>query len=215
MAVAGLIFASFMAIVRHVGSTLDPIQVAFLRYGLGLVFMLPFFLRLNIADFQSARFGLHAIRGVLHAGGVMCWFYAMSRIPIAEVTAIGFTAPVFATIGAALFLGEKVRLRRILAVLIGLLGALIIIRPGIVAIELCIVNAYRGATLCNIRSYVKSINTKGNRPSSCSVSIGICNTYNYDPCLSCMARTELRRVVMDGFDSGFGNFGSPMHGARF
>ena len=66
----------------------------------------------------------------------MCWFYAMSRIPIAEVTAIGFTAPVFATIGAALFLGEKVRLRRILAVLIGLLGALIIIRPGIVAIEL-------------------------------------------------------------------------------
>ncbi len=136
MALAGLIFASFMAIVRHVGSTLDPIQVAFLRYGLGLVFMLPFFLRLNIADFQSARFGLHAIRGVLHAGGVMCWFYAMSRIPIAEVTAIGFTAPVFATIGAALFLGEKVRLRRILAVLIGLLGALIIIRPGIVAIEL-------------------------------------------------------------------------------
>ena len=126
MALAGLIFASFMAIVRHVGSTLDPIQVAFLRYGLGLVFMLPFFLRLNIADFQSARFGLHAIRGVLHAGGVMCWFYAMSRIPIAEVTAIGFTAPVFATIGAALFLGEKVRLRRILAVLIGLLGALII-----------------------------------------------------------------------------------------
>ena len=43
MALAGLIFASFMAIVRHVGSTLDPIQVAFLRYGLGLVFMLPFF----------------------------------------------------------------------------------------------------------------------------------------------------------------------------
>ena len=45
MALAGLIFASFMAIVRHVGSTLDPIQVAFLRYGLGLVFMLPFFLQ--------------------------------------------------------------------------------------------------------------------------------------------------------------------------
>ena len=165
MAVAGLIFASFMAIVRHVGSTLDPIQVAFLRYGLGLVFMLPFFLRLNIADFQSARFGLHAIRGVLHAGGVMCWFYAMSRIPIAEVTAIGFTAPVFATIGAALFLGEKVRLRRILAVLIGLLGALIIIRPGIVARVGRIVDAYRGATFCNIRSYVKSINTKETGPA--------------------------------------------------
>ena len=53
MALAGLIFASFMAIVRHVGSTLDPIQVAFLRYGLGLVFMLPFFLQLNVADFGA------------------------------------------------------------------------------------------------------------------------------------------------------------------
>ncbi len=60
----------------------------------------------------------------------------MSRIPIADVTAIGFTGPVFATIGAALFLGEKVRVRRILAVLIGLLGAIIILRPGFAEIEL-------------------------------------------------------------------------------
>lgn len=135
MAIAGLIFASFMAIVRYVGTSMNPIQVAFLRYGLGLVFMLPFFLRVNLADLRSARFGLHAVRGVMHACGVMAWFYAMSRIPIAEVTAIGFTAPVFATIGAAFFLGEKVRARRIIAVTIGLLGAVIILRPGVTEID--------------------------------------------------------------------------------
>ena len=135
MALAGLIFASFMAIVRHVGTSMNPIQVAFLRYALGLAFMLPFFLRLNLADLRSARFGLHAIRGMLHAIGVMAWFYAMSRIPIAEVTAIGFTAPVFATIGAAVFLGETVRTRRIIAVVLGLVGAVIILRPGVSEID--------------------------------------------------------------------------------
>jgi drug/metabolite transporter (DMT)-like permease len=136
MGMAGMIFASFMGIVRHVGTSLDPIQVAFLRYGLGLIFMLPFFLQVNLVDLRNARFGLHAFRGILHACGVMCWFYAMSRIPIADVTAIGFTGPVFATIGAAVFLGETVKIRRIVAVTIGLLGAVIILRPGFVEIEL-------------------------------------------------------------------------------
>jgi drug/metabolite transporter (DMT)-like permease len=135
MALAGLIFASFTAIVRHVGTSMNPIQVAFMRYALGLVFMLPFFLQINLADFRAARFGLHGIRGVMHAAGVMCWFYAMAHIPIAEVTAMGFTAPVFATIGAALFLGEKVRARRIIAVVVGLLGAIVILRPGFVEIH--------------------------------------------------------------------------------
>jgi drug/metabolite transporter (DMT)-like permease len=135
MAVAGLIFASFMAIVRHVGTSMNPIQVAFMRYGLGMAFMLPFFLQVNLADLRSARFGLHAVRGILHAIGVMAWFYAMSRIPIAEVTALGFSAPVFATVGAALFLGEKVRARRIIAVVIGLVGAVVILRPGFVELD--------------------------------------------------------------------------------
>jgi len=135
MAVAGLIFASFTAIVRYVGSSMNPIQVSFMRYALGLVFMLPFFVKISVADLRAANFKLHAIRGVLHAIGVLCWFYAMAHIPIAEVTAMGFTAPVFATIGAALFLGEKVRARRIIAVVIGLLGAVVILRPGFVEIH--------------------------------------------------------------------------------
>ena len=135
MAIAGLIFASFMAIVRHVGTSMNPIQVSFMRYALGSIFLLPFFLRVNLADLRSARFGLHATRGVLHAVGVMAWFYAMSRIPITEVTALGFTAPVFAVLGAALFLGERVGVRRVAAVVVSLFGALIILRPGFAEID--------------------------------------------------------------------------------
>ncbi|MCZ6511055.1 MAG: DMT family transporter, partial [Alphaproteobacteria bacterium] len=67
---------------------------------------------------------------------VSLWFFAMARIPIAEVTALGFTAPIFTTIGAALFLGEKMKMRRIGAVLIGFGGTLIILRPGFEAISI-------------------------------------------------------------------------------
>ena len=60
----------------------------------------------------------------------MLWFYAMARIPIAEVTALGYTAPIFVTLGAAIFFGETLHLRRIMAVVTGFAGAMIIIRPG-------------------------------------------------------------------------------------
>ena len=74
---------------------------------------------------------MHAARGFVHGLGVMLWFYAMQRIPIAEVTAIGYTSPIFVTIGAAMFLGERLALRRVAAVLVAFLGALVILRPGL------------------------------------------------------------------------------------
>jgi drug/metabolite transporter (DMT)-like permease len=69
-------------------------------------------------------------RGLVHGVAVMLWFYAMARIPIAEVTALGYTAPIFVTLGAAFFFGERLHLRRIMAVAAGFAGAMIILRPG-------------------------------------------------------------------------------------
>lgn len=135
IALSGLIFSSFMALVRHVGATMDPIQTSFLRYGFGLLFLAPFFVKVRWPDVAAANWKLHTVRGLMHGTGVMLWFYAMSRIPLAEVTAIGFTNPVFATIGAALFLGEKIRLPRIAAVVVGLFGALLIVRPGFAEVD--------------------------------------------------------------------------------
>ena len=62
--------------------------------------------------------------------GVILWFYAMARIPIAEVTALGYTAPIFVTVGAAFFFGERLHFRRIAAVAVAFLGTLVILRPG-------------------------------------------------------------------------------------
>ncbi len=135
MALAGVLFVAVTGIVRHLGSDMNPVQAAFIRYAMGIVIMTPLLLRVRWSRFVSRRPGLYLARGAVHGAGVMLWFYAMAHIPIAEVTALGFTAPIFTTIGAALFLGEKVRARRVGAVLMGFAGALIILRPGVAVID--------------------------------------------------------------------------------
>ena len=82
---------------------------------------------------QTALFGL---RGLVHALGVILWFFAMTRIPLAEVTAMGYLTPVLVTLGAALILGEGFALRRLLAIVAAFSGALIVLRPGLREIDL-------------------------------------------------------------------------------
>jgi len=76
------------------------------------------------------------VRGVVHGLGVCLWFFAMARIPIAEVTALSYLTPVLMTIGAAVFFGEKLYARRIMAIFFGLLGVFIILRPGFTQISI-------------------------------------------------------------------------------
>ncbi len=137
MLVTGLLFVGVTGVVRHLGSDMSPMQAAFIRYVFGVVLIAPVFLRLggrarlfSGESLLPRRLGLHALRGLVHGVGVMLWFYAMARIPIAEVISLGFLAPIFTTIGAALFLGERLNAHRIGAVLIGFGGAMIILRPG-------------------------------------------------------------------------------------
>ncbi|MEP3786992.1 DMT family transporter [Ascidiaceihabitans sp.] len=130
MLVTGLSFVAVTALVKWMGPTMPPAQSAFLRYLLGLVFLLPMIRELRSATVTLRQWKLFGLRGFLHAFGVMLWFFAMTRIPIAEVTAMNYLAPVYVSIGAAIFLGERLALRRIMAVVIALVGAAIILRPG-------------------------------------------------------------------------------------
>ena len=115
-------------------------QAAFIRYAFGTLLVLPIFYRLLQKDSFRApsiiQYKLYALRGLAHGVAVMLWFYAMARIPIAEVTAIGYTSPIFTTIGAAIFLGEVFHARRIVAIVIAFIGAMVILRPGFQTIEL-------------------------------------------------------------------------------
>ncbi len=135
MVLASFTFALFMLIARIGADDLHVVQVAFMRYFMSLVLVLPVLARLGVAGFWGLNLRLHGLRGAAHGLAVVGWFYALTQMPIAEVSAIGFTGPVFITIGAALFLGERVGVHRWGAVAVGLVGALIIIQPGVVPLN--------------------------------------------------------------------------------
>ena len=130
MVFTGFCFVGVTALVKMLGTRLPAPQTAFLRYAFGLVLVLPALKAVLAAKITRKQLGILSVRGAVHTGGVILWFFAMARIPIADVTAMNYVSPVYVTIAAALFLGEKLAFRRIIAVSLGLVGALIILRPG-------------------------------------------------------------------------------------
>jgi drug/metabolite transporter (DMT)-like permease len=85
---------------------------------------------------KSRQLSLYGLRVAVSLFSMLAWFYALALIPIGEVTAISFLAPVFGTLGAIFLLGERVRLRRWTAIIVGFLGAMIILRPGMAPLGL-------------------------------------------------------------------------------
>ena len=130
MVVSCMLFAIVMVAVRMLLHDLPPTQTAFLRYVVGIGLLMPFVGRQIPQIWRSPARGGFLARGILHAIAVSFWFYSIKVIPLADVNAILNLGPVWATIGAALFLGERLRLRRIMAILVSFAGAMIIIKPG-------------------------------------------------------------------------------------
>lgn len=128
---SGLSFVGVTGIVRALGTDIPAAQSAFIRFAWGVVFLLPTLIGILRAGIPASVWRLHLGRGVLHIAAVIFWFYAMARIPVAEVTAIGYLNPVLLTLGTAVFLGEKLAARRMAAIGVALIGALIVLRPGL------------------------------------------------------------------------------------
>lgn len=129
MILAAASFASLTTIIRKMSGSMHPFELAFFRNLFGLMFMLPWLFRVGFSVLKTERLPMHIFRSSIGLVAMLCWFVAVSLMPIAEVTALSFTTPLFATIGAALFLGETVRVRRWAATVAGLIGALVIVRP--------------------------------------------------------------------------------------
>ena len=129
MVVTGLLFVGVTALVKYLGTDIPAPQAAFIRYALGLVFLLPMIRPILRADLSAKQWGLFAARGLAHSIGVALWFFAMARIPIADVTAMNYLAPIYVTIGAALFLGERLTIFKILLTLV-IFAGVILLRLG-------------------------------------------------------------------------------------
>jgi drug/metabolite transporter (DMT)-like permease len=126
---AGLTFVFLNTWMRSLSLQLDPFQTQFLRYVFGLAVMLPLIMRSGIAAYRPRHIGGQFVRGAVHTLGLGLWFTALPFIALADTTAIGFTGPIFIMLGAAWFLGERMRWERWVAALLGLGGVLIVVAP--------------------------------------------------------------------------------------
>lgn len=138
MVVSTLCFTALHAGVRQLTAVgdLHPFEAAFFRNLFGLLAFAPWFLRVRRGALRTSKLKLHALRGALQVVGMLAFFSALKLSPLAEVSALSFTAPLFASLGATLFLGEIMRLRRWSALMLGFLGALVIVRPGFETLSL-------------------------------------------------------------------------------
>ena len=135
MVVTTILFVGVTATVRYLEGEVPAPQAAFLRYAIGTLLLTPSLI--SLAKFRPGKPLLQkfVLRGLVHSIGVTLWFYAMSVMPVAEVTAIGFLTYIFVSIGACIFLKERLHKHRLTAILFSFAGAMIILRPGFKIIE--------------------------------------------------------------------------------
>ena len=135
MVLTTILFVGVTATVRYLEGEVPAPQAAFLRYAIGTLFLIPSLISLTKIKPDKPLLQKFVLRGLVHSIGVTLWFYAMSVMPVAEVTAIGFLTYIFVSIGASIFLKEKLHRHRLAAILISFIGALIVLRPGFKIIE--------------------------------------------------------------------------------
>ncbi len=135
MIVSTVFFSVMHATIRHVSQDLHPFQIAFFRNFFGLIVFLPIIVQRGVGVFHTARLGLHVVRAMLNMLAMFSFFYALSITPIAKVTALSFTSPLFMAVLSVIVLGERMRARRWTATILGFVGTLVILRPGIEAVD--------------------------------------------------------------------------------
>jgi drug/metabolite transporter (DMT)-like permease len=170
MLATGVAFVGVNGIVRHLGTDLPAAQSAFIRFGFGLMVLAPAIWGARATRFPPDVLRLFGWRGALHVAAVILWFYAMARVPVAEMAAIGFLNPVIVLVIAGLLLGEGLGRGRVVSVVVALTGALVVLRPGLREVSVGHL-AQLGATLCFAVSYIFAKRLSGLAPASVVVAV--------------------------------------------
>ena len=135
MILSAFCFAITAGLIRYATREVHPFEAAFLRSFSGLIFMLPLVMRGGLAKISIKRPRLHILRGIISGIGTLMWSSALAVLPVGEAVALNFTAPLFATMMAPFVLHEVVRARRWIACVLGFVGVLIMLRPGLEVIS--------------------------------------------------------------------------------
>jgi drug/metabolite transporter (DMT)-like permease len=128
---AGLVFQIANAAMRALTLQMPPLQAQFLRYAMGLLPLLPLLFTMGLHRMRPSSVKGHLMRSALHTFGLVLWFVALPHMPLADMTAIGFTNPLFVLLGAAWLLREPLSPARWIAVMVGFVGVLVIVGPGL------------------------------------------------------------------------------------
>ena len=135
MLTAMFMFTTMGICIRLSSAFVPVLEIVFFRNFLALLIMAPVLIRSGSASIRMNRPRLFVGRAAVNFIGMLSGFTAVTLIPLADMTSLTFTGPIFVTIGAALFLGEAIRTRRLVAIGVGFIGALIILRPGFAEIS--------------------------------------------------------------------------------
>lgn len=131
MLACGVLFILLNGLLRLLAQQLDPFVTGFLRYSAGVLVMLPFIWRAGFGAYRPRSLRGQVWRGAIHTGGLLLWFLAVPHVPLADMTALGFTTPLFIMLGAMVFLREKAVPERWVAAGIGFGGVLVVVAPNL------------------------------------------------------------------------------------
>jgi len=126
----GFIFTCNGVMIRLLSDQVESVQTAFFRAFFSVVLLLPLIASGKVKPWHSTRKVGHFWRTVMGTASMVLGFYAVSMLPLADATALGFSQPLFSVCVAALIVGEKVRWRRWSATIVGFIGVLVMVRPG-------------------------------------------------------------------------------------
>ena len=126
-----VLFSIMIIFIRKASENLHILEVVFFRNLLAFFVMLPILKSTGLVAIKMNNTKLFFVRGFFGAIGMLAGFTCLTLIPLAQATAISFAQPIFITIGATIFLGEIIKVRRIIAIVIGFIGMLIIVQPGV------------------------------------------------------------------------------------
>ena len=129
MIAATILFSIMHASIKYMSTNLHPFEIAFFRNLFGLFVIAPWLIKYGIQPLKTKKIKLHAARSFFNVLAMLSFFYSLSITPLAEVSTLGFTAPLFASILAVIFLKEIVGIRRIIAIIFGFVGTIVVIDP--------------------------------------------------------------------------------------
>lgn len=127
---SSVLFSLMAVAIRLASSELHPFQIAFFRNAFGLLFALPILWLHGFSILRTERLGLYVTRCSIGIVSMLCGFWALVNLPLAQAVALSYSTPLFVTIFAVLILHEVVRARRWTAVALGFVGVLVIVQPG-------------------------------------------------------------------------------------